>query len=67
VRLVLTDGVFSMEGDIARLPEIVELVRKYDAVLMVDDSHATGVIGETGKGTAEYYHMQGQVDIITGT
>ena len=67
VRLVLTDGVFSMEGDIARLPEIVELVRRYDAVLLVDDSHATGVIGETGRGTAEYYHMQGQVDIITGT
>ena len=67
VRLVITDGVFSMEGDIAKLPEIVELVRKYNAVLMMDDSHATGVIGGTGRGTAEYYNMQGQVDIITGT
>ncbi|HHY81333.1 MAG TPA: glycine C-acetyltransferase [Clostridiales bacterium] len=67
VKLVITDGVFSMEGDIAKLPEIVELVRKYDAILMVDDSHATGVIGKTGRGTEEYYNMQGQVDIITGT
>lgn len=67
VKLVITDGVFSMEGDIAKLPEIVELVRKYDAILLVDDSHATGVIGKTGKGTEEYYNMTGQVDIITGT
>ncbi|HPT78074.1 MAG TPA: glycine C-acetyltransferase [Candidatus Atribacteria bacterium] len=66
-RLVITDGVFSMEGDIAKLPDILELVRKYDAVLMVDDSHATGVIGKTGRGTAEYYGLDGQVDIITGT
>lgn len=67
VKLVITDGVFSMEGDIAKLPEIVELVRKHDAILLVDDSHATGVIGKTGRGTAEYYNMEGQVDIITGT
>ncbi|HHT64836.1 MAG: glycine C-acetyltransferase [Caldicoprobacterales bacterium] len=67
VKLVITDGVFSMEGDIAKLPEIVELVRKYDAILLVDDSHATGVIGKTGRGTEEYYNMTGQVDIITGT
>ena len=67
VKLVITDGVFSMEGDIAKLPEIVELVRKYNAILMVDDSHATGVIGKTGRGTEEYYNMQGAVDIITGT
>lgn len=66
-RLVVTDGVFSMEGDIAKLPEIVALARKYDAIVMVDDSHATGVIGKTGRGTAEYYDMTGQVDIITGT
>jgi len=65
--LVVTDGVFSMEGDIARLPEILELTRKYNALLMIDDSHATGVIGETGRGTAEYYGLQGEVDIITGT
>ncbi|HOB20887.1 MAG TPA: aminotransferase class I/II-fold pyridoxal phosphate-dependent enzyme, partial [Candidatus Atribacteria bacterium] len=51
----------------AKLPDILELVRKYDAVLMVDDSHATGVIGKTGRGTAEYYGLDGQVDIITGT
>jgi len=65
--LIVTDGVFSMEGDIAPLPEIVELARKYDALVMIDDSHATGVIGKTGKGTEEYYGMTGQVDIITGT
>lgn len=65
--LIVTDGVFSMEGDIAPLPGIVELARKYGAVVMVDDSHATGVIGKTGRGTAEYYDMLGQVDIISGT
>jgi len=67
VALIVTDGVFSMEGDIAPLPGIIELARRYDAVVMVDDSHATGVIGDTGRGTAEYYDMLGQVDIITGT
>ena len=56
-----------MEGDIAKLPDIVELVRKYDAILLVDDSHATGVIGRSGRGTEEYYNMQGEVDIITST
>jgi len=66
-RLVITDGVFSMEGDIAKLKDIIYLVRKYDGILMVDDSHATGVIGRTGRGTAEYYDMLGEVDIITGT
>lgn len=65
--LIVTDGVFSMEGDIAPLPGIVELARKYGAAVMVDDSHATGVIGKTGRGTAEYYDMLGQVDIISGT
>lgn len=67
VKLVITDGVFSMEGDIAKLPEIVELVRKYNAILMIDDSHATGVIGKTGRGTEEYYDMIGSADIITST
>ena len=67
VKLVITDGVFSMEGDIARLPEIVELADKYDAVVLVDDSHATGVLGSGGRGTAEHYNMVGQVDIITST
>ena len=67
VRLIFTDGVFSMEGDIANLPDIVALARRYDAVVAVDDSHATGVLGETGRGTAEHYGMLGQVDIITST
>jgi glycine C-acetyltransferase len=65
--LVVTDGVFSMEGDIAPLPEILQLSKKYNAIVMVDDSHATGVIGKTGRGTAEYFGLQGEVDIITGT
>lgn len=65
--LVVTDGVFSMEGDIALLPQILELTRKYNAILMVDDSHSTGVIGKTGRGTAEYYGLHGEIDIITGT
>jgi glycine C-acetyltransferase len=67
LRLVFTDGIFSMEGDIAKLPEIVALARKYDAVVAVDDSHATGVLGKSGRGTAEHYGMLGQVDIITST
>jgi glycine C-acetyltransferase len=66
-RMVVTDGVFSMEGDIARLPDIVELARKHDAVVVVDDSHATGVLGRSGRGTAEHYGMLGEVDIITST
>ena len=67
VRLVITDGVFSMEGAIAPLPDLVELCRKHDAVLMVDDSHATGVLGATGRGTAEHFGMVGEIDIITST
>ena len=67
VRLVVTDGVFSMEGSIARLPELRQLCDEYDAVLMVDDSHATGVLGKEGRGTAEHFGMLGQVDIITST
>jgi glycine C-acetyltransferase len=66
-RVVVTDGVFSMEGDIARLPDILELARRHDAVVVVDDSHATGVLGKTGRGTAEHYDALGQVDIITST
>jgi len=66
-KLVFTDGIFSMEGDIAKLPDLVELARKYDAVLAVDDSHATGVLGAKGRGTAEHYNMTGDVDIITST
>ena len=67
LRLIFTDGVFSMEGDIARLPDLAALARRYDAVVALDDSHATGVLGATGRGTAEHYGMVGQVDIITST
>lgn len=67
VRMVITDGVFSMEGAIAKLPDIAELCRRHDAVLVVDDSHATGVLGRTGRGTAEHFGMVGEVDIITST
>ncbi len=67
VRMVITDGVFSMEGAIAPLPGLVELCRKHDAVLVVDDSHATGVLGANGRGTAEHFGMMGEVDIITST
>jgi glycine C-acetyltransferase len=67
LKLVFTDGVFSMEGDIAKLPDIVALARRYDAVVAVDDSHATGVLGKRGRGTAEHHGMLGDVDIITST
>jgi len=67
LRLIFTDGVFSMEGDLARLPDIVALARKHDAVVAVDDSHATGVLGPSGRGTADHYGMLGDVDIITST
>ena len=66
-RVVVTDGVFSMDGDLAKLPEIVALCEKYDALVMVDDSHATGYIGATGRGTAEHYDLLGKIDIITTT
>ncbi len=66
-KLIFTDGIFSMEGDIAKLPELAELARKYDAVLAVDDSHATGVLGKCGRGTAEHFGMLGQIDVITST
>ena len=67
LKLIFTDGIFSMEGDIARLPELLELGRKYDAVVAVDDSHATGVLGKTGRGTAEHFGVLGEVPIITST
>jgi len=67
LKLIFTDGIFSMEGDIAKLPDIVTLARKYDAIVAVDDSHATGVLGKTGRGSAEHYGMLGEVDIITST
>jgi len=66
-RWVVTDGVFSMEGDVAKLPELGELCKQYDALLVVDDSHAVGVLGKGGRGTHEHFDMVGQVDLITGT
>jgi glycine C-acetyltransferase len=66
-RLIVTDGVFSMDGDIANLKEICDLADKYDALVMVDDSHATGYIGKTGRGTPEHCGVTGRVDIITTT
>lgn len=66
-RLIVTDGVFSMDGDIAKLREICDLAEQYDALVLVDDSHATGYIGATGRGTAEHCGVQGRVDIITTT
>jgi glycine C-acetyltransferase len=65
--VVVTDGVFSMEGDLAKLPEIVELAKRYGAITVVDDSHGTGVMGKTGRGTIEHYGLTGQIDMITGT
>jgi glycine C-acetyltransferase len=67
LKLVVTDGVFSMDGDLAMLPEICALAEKYGALLMVDDSHATGFIGATGRGTAEHFGVNGRVDLITTT
>jgi len=66
-RLIWTDGVFSMEGSVAKLPEILQLAEEYDAIVAVDDSHGTGVLGATGRGTAEHYGVLGEVDIITST
>ena len=67
VRMVITDGVFSMEGSIAKLPDLLEVCRKHHAVLMVDDSHGTGVLGANGRGAAEHCGVVGDVDIITST
>ncbi len=66
-RIIVTDGVFSMDGYIAQLDKIVELAEKYDALVMVDDCHSTGFLGKTGRGTAEHCGVQGKIDIITGT
>jgi glycine C-acetyltransferase len=67
IKMVVTDGIFSMEGAIAKLPDLAAICRKHQAVLVVDDSHATGVLGARGRGTAEHFGMVGQVDIITST
>jgi len=66
-RLIATDGVFSMDGDIAPLDDIVELAARYDAMVMVDDSHATGFVGPTGRGSAEHHGVQQDIDIFTST
>lgn len=67
LRLVATDGVFSMDGDIAKLDEICPLAEKYDALVMIDDAHATGFLGKTGRGSLEYRGVMGKVDVITST
>ncbi len=66
-KLILTDGVFSMEGDVAPLPDLVDVARAHGALVVVDDSHGTGVLGEHGKGTAEYFGLVGEIDVITST
>ena len=66
-RIIVTDGVFSMDGDIAKLNEICDLAEKYNSMVMVDDSHASGFIGKTGRGTHEYHNVMNRVDIITST
>ena len=66
-RMIVTDGVFSMDGDVAKLDEICNLAEEHDAILMVDDSHATGFVGKTGRGTHEHHDVMGRVDIITTT
>ncbi|MBC5801234.1 MAG: glycine C-acetyltransferase [Candidatus Eremiobacteraeota bacterium] len=65
--IVVTDGVFSMEGSLAKLPEIVTLAERYNAVTVVDDSHGTGVMGRTGRGAIEHYGLEGKIDVLTGT
>jgi len=66
-RLIVTDGVFSMDGNVAPLDKIVELADKYNAMVMVDESHSAGVVGKTGRGVTELYNIKGKVEIITGT
>ncbi len=67
IKVIATDGVFSMEGHLAPLPELVELAREYGALLFVDESHASGVLGTTGRGTPEELGVHGQIDVVTGT
>lgn len=66
-RVIITDGVFSMDGNVAPMDKIMELAKKYEALVMVDESHSAGVVGKTGKGVTELYNILGQVDAITGT
>ncbi|MFA5474982.1 MAG: glycine C-acetyltransferase [Acholeplasmataceae bacterium] len=65
--LIITDGVFSMDGDIAKLPEIVELAKKYQALTYVDDAHGSGVLGDRGRGTVDHFNLHGEVDFVVGT
>jgi len=67
IKLVITDGVFSMDGDLAKLDEMVQLCEKYDAMILVDDSHSSGFIGRTGRGTHEHFNVVGKIDVITTT
>ena len=67
VKLIVTDGVFSMEGDVCKLPEMVELAKKYNANIMVDDAHSLGVLGRGGRGTADHFGLTNEVDLIMGT
>ena len=67
VKLIVTDGVFSMEGDVAKLPKIVELAKKYDATVMVDEAHGIGVFGKQGRGTCDHFGVNNDVDLIMGT
>ncbi|MBD8390111.1 glycine C-acetyltransferase [Dysgonomonas sp. BGC7] len=66
-RLIVTDGVFSMDGNVAPMDKIYELARKYNAMIMIDESHSAGVVGKTGRGTTELFNLKGKVEIITGT
>src|SRR5690606_14516013 len=66
-RIIVTDGVFSMSGHIAKLPELVELKKRYGARLIVDDAHATGVLGQNGRGTGEHFGLGDEIDVIVGT
>ncbi|TNF55321.1 aminotransferase class I/II-fold pyridoxal phosphate-dependent enzyme [bacterium] len=66
-KLIIVDGVFSMEGDIVNLPHVVKLARKYGARIMIDDAHGIGVLGETGRGTAEHFGLENEIDLIMGT
>lgn len=65
--LIVSDGVFSMDGDLVSLPRLVELAKRYGMCTMIDEAHATGVVGATGRGTEEHYHMEGSVDVLMGT
>ena len=66
-KIIITDGVFSMDGDIAPLPDIIDVGKKHDAFIIVDDAHATGILGENGRGTAEYFNLKKEIDLEVGT